>query len=116
MKVLQRDYVVYKKVKIEGAKRPGIATLILTEGTMVRREIGKDPIDGDLKNRASRAYVAAINTWGGSFVEEAYSLYDRWFRYTVGKVVRPVCAFNRTQEQCESGIHFYETAADARNS
>lgn len=41
------------------------------------------------------------------------SEYDRFFFYTTGNIVTPVCDFYKFRGTCETGIHFYINLSDA---
>lgn len=69
---------------------------------------------GRRKMRASRAQVHSIVRLGPrTEVTWAVSKHDMTFDYFPQKVVRPRDTFDRTQDQCSSGIHFFLNVQDA---
>ncbi len=66
------------------------------------------------KCRAERAEVLAITDLDGNPVDEAFSGYDKSFRYAVGEVVVPGEPFCEDMwQECASGIHWYVTRLEA---
>ena len=105
---LKHDIVGYKKVYSNPWNRtePRIVTLIIPAGTWIYYNAYEEKnADYDLvKFRAAKAYVAK---------GEGYSGYDRFFRYTPGKIVEPKNPFSKSYDSCANGIHFYISRQEA---
>jgi len=69
------------------------------------------------KCRAAKAKVLALFSSDGTELPKgaiAFSSHDSTFEYRVGRVVKPVDAFNDDiREECTSGIHFFITREEA---
>lgn len=105
---VKRAVTVYKKVA------HCLVTLTLRKGTKTRRPVKL--YAG--KNRASGAYVKRIVPLRGSKKErrEVWAIpgMGHPLQYVVGKTVEPH-AFDKSDEQCAAGIHFYRDKEAARN-
>ena len=122
---------VFKQVK-SGVKRVNaIANLIIPVGAVIYypyASLSHLSNQADRKMRASKAFVHSITTYskrrkfGNGSVsvaledctskKNAYSLYDRDFRYRVGRNVYPD-RFSMYRDTCTNGIHFFLNLADA---
>jgi len=67
------------------------------------------------KCRASKVKVIKLVDSDGKNIKEAFSCYDRSFKYTVGKIVKPILPFDDNwYNECGSGIHFFLTESEAK--
>lgn len=115
---LHQPVTVYKKARLVSNGKPVIVELYLSKGTRINIGIGigKD-LDGR-KCRAEKAKVVSIQS------VKPLSYYDYadyctqiavgygGFKYKVGKVVKPDY-FDKTNEVCSGGIHFFFERSDA---
>ena len=123
--VLDKDTIVYKKVFVPSKRGKyligwnnekviqAIATLLIPKGAIVYGECYTDNKNEKQsmerhQYRASRAKILKIKTIGGKRkVEQAVSWWDADFIYKIGKTIRPTSGFSRSNEICQSGIHFF---------
>jgi hypothetical protein len=110
---------VFKKVHV---KRPSskfvdaIANLIIPVGAMIY--VGEAAFVWNYtdvrKMRVSEAFVHSIvESRKQTPVSVAYAWYTNDFKYNVGATVKPVEKFSKSEEQCDSGIHFFVNLQDA---
>ena len=93
------DMTVYKAVRLEN-KNQGVAKLLIKKGTRIRC--------GEFyKCRASKALVLSIYDKDHKEYTQASSLKEDTFVYHVNKIVKPLKKFNESENECESGIHFF---------
>ena len=102
---LKHDVVAYKKAQHAG--RPVIVEMIIPAGTRVNATEGKC--------RASKATVVSITDIKNAAITytQAGSCWAPLFRYGVGETVRPHNGWNRSGNECESGIHFFVSINEA---
>lgn len=87
------------------------------EGRIVKLRIPADAKRSNAtgrKCRAEYAEVLDITNHAGEPVTEAFSQLDNTFVYRPGETVRPINGFNDDWTvECDSGIHFHITRAEA---
>lgn len=116
---LKRAIVVYKKAYLFGAQY--LVTLRIPRGALCRfdpREAGRKR----QKNRCSHARVMRVQRLhvgtnrprGRPTTKEVYSRWDAFFPYRTGAVVKPTRPFDRSNDQCAPGIHFFASESAAR--
>lgn len=119
---------VYKAVRY-GEGQQALATLILPPGAIVRMWNSSE--NRTLKCRADHAFVEKVHRvrWkdrhGDKLASDRWRVYGRrlsraysghggkCFVYVPGSVVVPVLPFDKTEAECESGIHFFFDKARA---
>ena len=83
----------------------------------IHNEDRRDIVDKQFaKMRCSRAQVIEIYNMHDPSIkyEEAFGIYDKTFKYTVGEVVEPVDEFDEDLDKvCASGIHYFLTEEPA---
>lgn len=108
---LTQSVIAYKKVYVrrkDNSLLNAVVTLEIPRGASVYLTYDKC--------RASSAIVKKIEVCGEKTnYRKAYSVYNRSFQYQVGKKVKPDRAFSHLTMECQSGIHFFRTKAEAEN-
>lgn len=111
MHVIKESVLVYRKSRLKNGTDV-IVTLELPKGTLINRVLSSHS-----KNRASVAIVKAIDsTDGRTNYKEALPLMPRYRDgtvYRVGNVVTPSSGFDRSNDECAAGIHFFSHRGDA---
>ena len=106
---VEKKHIGYKKCR-DGR-------IVVLEILEKHNEDRRDIVDKQFaKMRCSKARVIRIYNMHDQSIEydEAYGIYDKTFKYTVGEVVEPVDEFdNYLDEVCGSGIHYFLTEEPA---
>lgn len=103
---LKKDVIVYKKCWGAGFGDEIVLTLLLVAGTRVNIT--------RYKCRAAKAFViCAAKKNGQPYLGPIRSMHKIGFIYTRRKWVKPDTAFDHSESECASGIHFFQLKSEA---
>ena len=113
MREIPAGTILWKKAYVTGPDSYDVSTCIvelevLEPGIEADHDHGCYDVNLLKKCRVRAALIKSIVNNDGEPLEEAWSLYDRRFRYAVGETVRPRDTFLEVNQACGSGIHGFE--------